>query len=81
MAQRTVSIPQRAGVLSDPILFEALSRRAGGESVKAAVLRNGPYQGLQQRIVFDANGDTQRKVFFTEIRDGAYRKLDETLSR
>ncbi len=63
------------------LLFEALSRRAAGESVKAAVLRNGPYQGLQQRIVFDANGDTQRKVFFTEIRDGAYRKLDETLSR
>ena len=63
------------------VLFEALSKRSGTESVKAAVLRNGPYQGLQQRIVFDANGDTQRKVFFTEIRDGAYQKLDEALSR
>lgn len=63
------------------VLFEALSRRSGSQSVKAAVLGNGPYQGLQQRIVFDANGDTQRKVFFTEIRDGAYRKLDESLSR
>lgn len=63
------------------VLFEALSRRAGGETVKAAVLRNGPYEGLQQRIVFDANGDTQRKVFFTEIRDGSYRKLNEANAR
>jgi len=31
---------------------------------------------LQQTIAFDANGDTQRKVFFTEIRDGRYVKID-----
>ncbi len=63
------------------VLFDALSMRAKGESIKAAVLRNGPYQGLQQRIAFDANGDTERKVFFTEIRDGSYRKLDEVNAR
>ncbi|WP_374264099.1 ABC transporter substrate-binding protein [Zoogloea sp.] len=54
------------------VLFDALARRTAGESVKMAVLRHGPYQGLQQQIVFDANGDTQRKVFFTEIRDGRF---------
>lgn len=63
------------------VLFDALSRRTGDESPKAAVLRRGPYQGLQQQIVFDANGDTQRKAFFTQIRDGGYRKLDEALAR
>ena len=57
------------------VLFEALRHRRGDEPVKAAVLNYGPYQGLQQRIAFDANGDTQRKVFFNEIRDGRFRPL------
>lgn len=57
------------------VLFEALRRRRGDEPVKAAVLKYGPYQGLQQQIAFDANGDTQRKVFFNEIRDGRFRPL------
>lgn len=54
------------------VLFDALRKRESGETVKAAVLRNGPYQGLQQQIVFDANGDTQRKVLFTEISEGRF---------
>ena len=54
------------------VLFDALRKREAGETVKAAVLRSGPYQGLQQQIVFDANGDTQRKVFFTEISEGRF---------
>lgn len=36
------------------------------------MLKHGPYQGLQQQISFDATGDTPRKVFFTEIRDGRF---------
>ena len=54
------------------MLFEVLGKREAGETVKAAVLRNGPYQGLQQQIVFDAKGDTQRNVFFTEISEGRF---------
>lgn len=54
------------------VLFTALERRAEGETVKAAVLKHGPYQGLQQQISFDATGDTPRKVLFTEIRDGRF---------
>lgn len=54
------------------VLFSALEKRAEGETVKAAVLHHSPYQGLQQQISFDATGDTQRKVFFTEIRDGRF---------
>ena len=54
------------------VLFDALGKREADATVKAAVLRNGPYQGLQQQIVFDANGDTQRKVFFTEISEGRF---------
>lgn len=54
------------------VVLTALRKRKGNESVKAAALTAGPYQGLQQEIIFDANGDTQRKVFFTEIRDGRY---------
>jgi branched-chain amino acid transport system substrate-binding protein len=54
------------------VVLTALKSRSKGESMKAAALRSGPYSGLQQQIVFDANGDTTRKVFFTEIRGGRY---------
>lgn len=57
------------------VVLQALKNRQKGETVKAAALRSGPYPGLQQTIVFDHNGDTPRKIFFTEIRDGQYRKL------
>lgn len=58
------------------VVLQSLKNRKKGESVKAAALRSGPYQGLQQTITFDANGDTPRKVFFTEIREGQYKKLE-----
>ena len=54
------------------VVLQALKNRRDNETLKAAALRSGPYTGLQQDIVFDANGDTVRKVFFTQIRDGRY---------
>lgn len=57
------------------VVLKALKIRSKGETLKAAALRGNPYTGLQQEIVFDANGDTTRKVFFTEIRHGRYVKL------
>lgn len=54
------------------VVLTALKNRRPGETVKASALRNGPYEGLQQTIAFDANGDTQRKVFFAEIHNGNY---------
>lgn len=57
------------------VVLTALKKRQKGESLKAAVMKAGPYEGLQQQIVFDANGDTTRKVFFTEIKGGRYVQL------
>lgn len=57
------------------VVLEAMRRRKGNQTLKESVLKNGPYQGLQQEIQFDANGDTPRKVFFTEIRGGRYVRL------
>ena len=54
------------------VLLTALKTRRPGETVKQAALRNSPYQGLQQTIDFDKNGDTARKIYFTEIRTGQF---------
>lgn len=59
------------------VVLTALKNRKDNETVKQAALRNGPFEGLQQTITFDANGDTPRKVFFTEIHDGRYVKTAE----
>lgn len=57
------------------VAIEALKKRGKEEGIKAALLKYGPYQGLQQTIQFDANGDAQRKVFFTEIRGGQFTQM------
>ena len=58
------------------VVLTALKNRRDDETLKEATFRSGPYQGLQQTIAFDANGDTQRKVFFTEVRGGRYVRLE-----
>ncbi|MEK9951469.1 MAG: ABC transporter substrate-binding protein, partial [Curvibacter sp.] len=58
------------------VTLTALKNRKPGETMKAAALRSGPYRGLQQLITFDANGDTSRQVYFTEIRGGRYVHLN-----
>lgn len=57
------------------VVMDAAERRQDGQSLKAALLAHGPFQGLQQTITFDRFGDTTRKVVFTEVRDGRFRPL------
>lgn len=57
------------------VAIEALKKRSKEENTKTALLKYGPYQGLQQTVQFDANGDAQRKVFFTEIRGGQFTQI------
>lgn len=57
------------------VVIAALTKRAGNESVKEALLKYGPYQGLQQQIEFDRNGDAKRTVYFTEIRGRSFVQL------
>ncbi|OGB71412.1 MAG: ABC transporter substrate-binding protein [Burkholderiales bacterium RIFOXYC12_FULL_65_23] len=59
------------------VVLTALKNRRRGETLKQAALRSGPYQGLQQSITFDANGDTRRQAFFTTIQNGRYVKLQD----
>lgn len=57
------------------VVLTALRNRQKGQTLKASALAHGPYQGLQQEIAFDANGDTNRRVYFTRIRDGGYVRI------
>lgn len=57
-------------------VFDALEKRAEGETLKEALVKYAPFQGLQQTVNFDAYGDTPRTVYFTQIRDGRYELLD-----
>lgn len=57
------------------VVLTALRQRMPGEPLKAAALRSGPYPGLQQTIRFDENGDTERKIFFAEVRGRRYVQL------
>ena len=54
------------------VLLDALARRPEGMTTKQALLSMGPYQGLQQQISFDANGDASRVPYFVVVRDGRF---------
>ncbi len=57
------------------VLAQALERAGSGEVPRDAVLRHGPYEGLQQRIAFDRFGDTRRAMQFLQVRNGQFESL------
>jgi branched-chain amino acid transport system substrate-binding protein len=70
--QRAPGYSAVAGFDAATVLCQATERRRPGRSLKQALLETGPFDGLQQRIVFDRYGDTDRRVVFTEIRGGRF---------
>lgn len=58
------------------VVFEALSRRQGKETLKEAILRLQKFAGLQEDILFDRFGDTRRKAVVVGVRNGAFVVLE-----
>lgn len=52
--------------------LQAHARRTGGVTLKQSLLANGPFDGLQQKIRFNATGDNDRAAYFMVVRDGRY---------
>lgn len=52
----------------------ALSKREPGMTPKQALLAYGPYPGLQQQVVFDANGDAQRGAYLMVVHNGRFNR-------
>lgn len=73
--QRTPGYSSVAAYDAAMVVLTAMQSQKKSESLKSAVLRLKRFEGLQQEIVFDENGDTERKVFFTEIRSGRFIQL------
>ncbi len=57
-------------------VLEALGKRNKDESVKNSILRNSPYRGLQQDIVFNSEGDADRDIQFLAVEDGQIRMVE-----
>ncbi len=53
-------------------VLEAMVRRPTGMPLKEALIRLGPFAGLQQPVRFDAHGDARRKPCHVVIRDGRF---------
>ena len=56
-------------------LLHAIALKQPTETLKSAVLRIKDFDGIQNPIRFDANGDTQRPVYMVELNDGELRGL------
>ena len=70
--QRLPGFPSVAAYDATRVVLEAIGKRKDGESLKQTLLERGPFIGVQQPIVFDRFGDTQRRAYITAIRDGRF---------
>ena len=54
------------------VLIDSLTRRGNDLPLKKALIELGPFQGLQEKIHFDAYGDTQRSAAIAIIQNGRF---------
>lgn len=67
--------PEYISILSYDMAAAALQahmRRTDGMGLKQALLTQGPFDGLQQKIRFNATGDNGRTAYFMVVRDGRF---------
>ncbi|MEA3360238.1 MAG: ABC transporter substrate-binding protein [Thermodesulfobacteriota bacterium] len=58
------------------LLFEALKINGGPEELKAAILKQGVFKGVQGDIRVDKYGDPQRKRFLITVKDNKFKTMD-----
>lgn len=74
-AKRFGRAPAFASVLAHDaatVLIDALARRSGDMPLKKNLIDLGPFQGLQETIHFDANGDTRRSATIATVNNGRF---------
>ena len=54
------------------VALRVLAERRGDETAKQTLLRLRRFEGLQQPIEFTPDGDAQRAVSMTVVRDGRF---------
>lgn len=54
------------------VLRDALARRQGDQPLKKALVQLGPFEGLQETIRFDANGDTSHSAAIALVKNGRF---------
>lgn len=54
------------------VLLDALARKGPKQTLREAIQAAPTYEGLQQRIVFDRNGDSHRNTYISTVRNGKF---------
>jgi branched-chain amino acid transport system substrate-binding protein len=55
------------------VLARAAEKRKDGQGLKQAILANGPYEGLQQKLTIDPFGDSRRAAHFVIVAGTEFR--------
>lgn len=64
-----------AGYDAAKVALDALAARRSDETLKAALLRQRKFAGVDGEITFDANGDAFRETYLTTVEGGRFRTL------
>ncbi|MBV8635591.1 MAG: ABC transporter substrate-binding protein [Burkholderiaceae bacterium] len=69
---QSVSVAAICAYDAGNVVVSALRRKKSDESLKDALLREGPFSGVQGDIAFDAFGDTHRQGYVVTVRGGKF---------
>ncbi|MBV8123578.1 MAG: ABC transporter substrate-binding protein [Burkholderiaceae bacterium] len=69
---QSVSVAAICAYDAGNVVVSALRRKKASETLKDALLREGPFSGVQGDIVFDAFGDTHRQGYVVTVRNGKF---------
>ena len=58
------------------LLFEGLKKNESPEKLKATILRQGTFHGVQGDFKIDKYGDPQRKRFLITVKDGQFKTME-----
>lgn len=64
--------PGVAGYDAAQSILESLERRREGMSLKEALLKTGPFSGIQGEVSFNAAGDSERRPTISVVRQGQF---------
>lgn len=74
--QESPGFPSIAAYDATRAVLDAIARKNAEKSLKQALLELGPFAGVQQPVVFDRFGDSERPALHTTIRDGRFVVLE-----
>lgn len=64
-----------AGYDAATVIMDGLSTKKESQSLKQSILKTASFQGAQDKLTIDPDGDTHRPTYLTQIKEGTFKVI------